>query len=95
MKFTKRFTEEGKGPFESLQYEWRTSAIRHLDGDSVTEQMRVEVPAGWSQTAVDILAQKYHTFAGRTSPLPAPPTPPDPGRGAPRKPVRIPDAKPR
>ncbi len=59
MKFTRRFTAEHQDPFASLQYEVRTSLIRDLDGKSAGAEMRVEVPAGWSQTAVDILAQKY------------------------------------
>ncbi len=59
MKFTRRFTDTDKNPFETQQYETRTSVIRHQEGSSATEEMSVEAPVGWSQTAVDILAQKY------------------------------------
>ncbi len=59
MKFSRRFTSGEKSPFETLQYESRTSAIRHVDGSSATVELKVEVPVGWTQTATDILAQKY------------------------------------
>ena len=59
MKFTRRFTSGEKSPFDALQYETRTSVIRHVDGSSATVELKVEVPVGWTQTATDILAQKY------------------------------------
>ena len=59
MKFTRRFTDPNKDPYEAFKYEIRSSMIRHFDGKSATEEILVEVPVGWSQTAVDILAQKY------------------------------------
>ncbi|MDB5104859.1 MAG: ribonucleoside-diphosphate reductase, adenosylcobalamin-dependent [Fibrobacteres bacterium] len=59
MQFTRRFTDPDKSPFETLQYETRASIIRNPDADLATETLSVEVPTGWSQTAVDILAQKY------------------------------------
>jgi ribonucleoside-diphosphate reductase alpha chain len=57
MKFARRFTVEGRNPFEDFRYETRRSAIRR--GDGVSEAIPVEVPVDWSQTATDILAQKY------------------------------------
>jgi ribonucleoside-diphosphate reductase alpha chain len=57
MKFTRRFTTEGQDPFGDFRYETRRSAIRRADGRA--ESLSVEVPIDWSQTAADILAQKY------------------------------------
>ena len=59
MKFTRRFTEAGKDPFQAVTYEIRTSTMRRADGSSASEEIKVEVPREWSQTAADILAQKY------------------------------------
>ncbi|MEO6096068.1 MAG: adenosylcobalamin-dependent ribonucleoside-diphosphate reductase [Fibrobacteria bacterium] len=56
MKFTRRFTAEGSDPYDAFQYETRTSRIR---GAGQSEALEVEVPKTWSQTAADILAQKY------------------------------------
>ncbi len=58
MRFQRLFTREGKNPFDSVQYAWRKSQVRSLDASS-SSVMDVEVPEFWSQTATDILAQKY------------------------------------
>jgi ribonucleoside-diphosphate reductase alpha chain len=59
LKVGRLFTKEGKNPFESFEYEKRTSKISNPDGSVVFEMKDVEVPATWSQVATDILAQKY------------------------------------
>src|SRR5690606_30990516 len=59
MKFTRLFTRNDRDPFDAFMYETRTSVIRNGDGSEASREMRVEVPCGWSQTATDILAQKY------------------------------------
>jgi len=58
MRFTRLFNQEGQNPFDSVQYAWRKSQVRSLDASS-SSVMDVEVPEFWSQTATDILAQKY------------------------------------
>jgi ribonucleoside-diphosphate reductase alpha chain len=58
MRFERLFTREGANPFDSVQYAWRKSQVRSLDASS-SSVMDVEVPEFWSQTATDILAQKY------------------------------------
>jgi ribonucleoside-diphosphate reductase alpha chain len=58
MRFQRMFTREGANPFDSVQYAWRKSQVRSLDASS-SSVMDVEVPEFWSQTATDILAQKY------------------------------------
>ncbi len=64
MKFKRRFTEEGKSPYEMFEYEKRSSTLRNPDGSEVFSMESVEVPKGWSQMASDILAQKYFRKTG-------------------------------
>ncbi len=64
MKFTRRFTSEGKGPYHGIQFVPRTSKIVNPDGSVVFEMNDIMAPEDWSQVAVDILAQKYFRKAG-------------------------------
>ncbi len=60
------FTIAGRDPFDEIEWEIRTAHIPGKDGP-VFEQRDVEFPKFWSQTATNIVAQKY--FRGRmTSP---------------------------
>src|SRR3954468_25038341 len=59
LHFTRYFTEEAVSPFDQFKYELRKSVIKNPHGDSVFEMNNVEVPVEWSQTATDVLAQKY------------------------------------
>src|SRR5262245_27489379 len=64
MHIARRYTTEGQDPFGSLNFVPRTSRITNPDGSVVFEMKDVMVPEGWSQVAVDILAQKYFRKAG-------------------------------
>jgi len=57
------FTDGEHHPFDLVRWELRTARISGSDGSVVFEQTDVEVPAFWSQTATNIVAQKY--FHGR------------------------------
>jgi len=57
------FSEPGNDPFETVRWEVRTARISGSDGTVVFEQADIEVPESWSQTATNIVAQKY--FHGR------------------------------
>ena len=60
------FTIPGRDPFEEIEWELRDALIPGKDGPAF-EQRNVEFPKFWSQTATNIVAQKY--FRGRmTSP---------------------------
>src|SRR3712207_1244095 len=60
------FTIPGRDPFDEIEWELRDAHIPGKDG-AVFEQKGVEFPKFWSQTATNIVAQKY--FRGRmTSP---------------------------
>jgi ribonucleoside-diphosphate reductase alpha chain len=56
------FTSDGDDPFETVDWEQRTALIPGKDGPSF-EQKDVEFPSFWSQTATNIVAQKY--FRGK------------------------------
>ena len=56
----RQFTTAGVHPYEEIDWERRDARIVNaLDGNVAFEQLDVEVPAGWSAIAVNILAQKY------------------------------------
>ena len=57
------FTDGAQHPFDMVSWELRTARITGNDGAVVFEQTDVEVPESWSQTATNIVAQKY--FHGR------------------------------
>ena len=64
MKIERRFTQTGRGPYAGIEFGKRTSEIRNPDGSVVFRLEGIDVPASWSQVAVDILAQKYFRKAG-------------------------------
>jgi ribonucleoside-diphosphate reductase alpha chain len=58
------FTIPGRDPFDEIDWELRDAIIPGKDGPAF-EQRNVEFPRFWSQTATNIVAQKY--FRGRLS----------------------------
>jgi len=64
VKVSRRFTVKGKSPYEGIPFSKRNSEIRNTNGSLVFEARDIDVPAHWSQVAVDILAQKYFRKAG-------------------------------
>ena len=56
------FTIPGRDPFDEIEWELRDAFIPGKDGPAF-EQREVEFPKFWSQTATNIVAQKY--FRGR------------------------------
>ncbi|MGI9112656.1 MAG: hypothetical protein ACR2GT_10765, partial [Gaiellaceae bacterium] len=58
------FTIPGRDPFDEVDWELRDALIPGKDGPAF-EQRNVEFPKFWSQTATNIVAQKY--FRGRLS----------------------------
>src|SRR6187401_3197554 len=58
------FTIAGRDPFDEIEWEIRDAFIPGKD-KPVFEQKGVEFPKFWSQTATNIVAQKY--FRGRMS----------------------------
>jgi len=65
MKISRHFTRGHElAAFDGIEFESRTSRITNPDGSVVFEARDIQVPKGWSQVAVDILAQKYFRKAG-------------------------------
>jgi ribonucleoside-diphosphate reductase alpha chain len=64
MQIARRFTTQGRDPYEGVNFRSVASEIRNPDGSIVFSAENVEVPAEWSQVACDILAQKYLRKAG-------------------------------
>jgi ribonucleoside-diphosphate reductase alpha chain len=64
MQITRRFTREGSDPFALLPFTGRSSRIVNPNGSVVFEMENLAAPEGWSQVAVDIIAQKYCRKAG-------------------------------
>ncbi|MGO4854592.1 vitamin B12-dependent ribonucleotide reductase [Phaeovulum sp. W22_SRMD_FR3] len=64
MKIERKFTKADTGAYGEMSFNTTTSEIRNPDGTVVFRNENIEVPAGWSQVASDVLAQKYFRKAG-------------------------------
>ncbi len=64
MRIERNFTTEGQDAYSSVSFRMTTSEIRNPDGTVVFKLDNCEVPAGWSQVAADVIAQKYFRKAG-------------------------------
>jgi ribonucleoside-diphosphate reductase alpha chain len=53
------FTRQGVDPFETVEWERRDAVISGADGKVFFEQRGVEFPRAWSQTATNVVVQKY------------------------------------
>jgi ribonucleoside-diphosphate reductase alpha chain len=59
LTFRRHFTQAGRHPYDEVTWEQRSAVINDEKGQPVFEQHGIEVPAGWSQTATNIVASKY------------------------------------
>ncbi|SMX50597.1 vitamin B12-dependent ribonucleotide reductase [Maliponia aquimaris] len=64
MKIERRFTKSGQDAYAEIAFVTTKSEIRNPDGKAVFCLDKLEVPAGWSQVASDVIAQKYFRKAG-------------------------------
>lgn len=64
MRIERRFTEESKSPYATIQFRKANSEIRNPDGTVVFQLNDIEIPTHYSQVAGDVLAQKYFRKAG-------------------------------
>ncbi|MBL7133010.1 MAG: vitamin B12-dependent ribonucleotide reductase [Phycisphaerae bacterium] len=53
------FSTPGVHPFEQVEWEKRTARITDDKGNTIFEQQDVEIPAGWSQLAANVVVSKY------------------------------------
>jgi ribonucleoside-diphosphate reductase alpha chain len=63
LTFTRLYSDPSVSPYDAIEWELRTAAIMSEKGETIFEQKNVEVPKSWSQTATNIVVQKY--FHGR------------------------------
>ncbi|MEA2697294.1 MAG: ribonucleoside-diphosphate reductase alpha chain [Myxococcales bacterium] len=59
LELRRYFTKPGDDGFTNVDWELRTAAITGENGKMVFEQRDVEVPKTWSQTATNVVVQKY------------------------------------
>ncbi len=59
LSFPRIFTQPGIHPYDELVWERRTASITNDKGETIFEQKDVEVPAGWSQLATNVVVSKY------------------------------------
>ncbi|HYH01431.1 MAG TPA: vitamin B12-dependent ribonucleotide reductase [Terriglobales bacterium] len=59
LTFKRFYTEAGKDPYATVEWETRTAQITDTKGNVIFEQPDVDVPKDWSITATNIVAQKY------------------------------------
>ena len=64
MHIERRYTKDSQSPYAGIAFTTTKSEIRNPDGSVVFSLDGIEVPAGWSQVAADVLAQKYFRKAG-------------------------------
>ena len=64
MRIARRFTTAGQDPYTGVAFETRSLRIVNPDGTVVFAAEETKIPAGFSQVAADILAQKYFRKAG-------------------------------
>ncbi len=64
MRIERKFTSDAADAYAGLAFTTTNSEIRNPDGKAVFRLDGFEVPAGWSQVACDVLAQKYFRKAG-------------------------------
>ncbi len=63
----RRWTTVGEDVFDNTQWSKRDAKISGLNGATIFEQKDVEVPAGWSQLATDVVVSKYFRGALNSS----------------------------
>lgn len=59
MKIQARYCPEGTDPFDTVEWELRSAAIKDENGDVLFEQTNCEIPSKWSQLATNVVVSKY------------------------------------
>src|SRR5262249_934293 len=59
MRVQRFFSNEGKNPFDEVEWDRRVAAIKDEKGKTFFEQTNCEVPKFWSQLATNVVASKY------------------------------------
>ena len=64
LKFKRVYTTPGVDPYDTIEWDRRSSKISNPDGSTVFKLENLEIPKTWSQLATDIIASKYFRKAG-------------------------------
>lgn len=67
IKLNRHFTSPEINPFDQVKWETKTATIADDKGKVLFEQKNIEVPAAWSQTAINVVVQKYFHGTNGTS----------------------------
>jgi ribonucleoside-diphosphate reductase alpha chain len=59
LRFERYYTRTGVDPFAAIDWETRDAVIANEKGEKVFEQLGVEIPNFWSQTATNVVVSKY------------------------------------
>jgi len=59
LSFERCNTTPGEHPFDAIEWELRDARIANEKGEVIFEQVGVEVPKKWSQTATNVVVSKY------------------------------------
>ena len=59
LQVERHFTRQGTNPFDTVEWEHRDAVISGAEGKIFFEQRGVEFPTTWSQTATNVVVQKY------------------------------------
>jgi ribonucleoside-diphosphate reductase alpha chain len=59
LEFPRHFTNEGRSPYDEIEWETRTTSIKNENGEIIFHQEGVEIPKCWSQSAANIVVSKY------------------------------------
>ena len=59
LSFERCYTTPGEHPFDLIEWETRDAKITSEKGEVIFEQLGVEVPKSWSQTATNVVVSKY------------------------------------
>jgi len=59
VRIRRMFSTPGVDPFDEVEWERRSAVIQDDKGNTVFEQRDVEMPAGWSQLATNVVVSKY------------------------------------
>ncbi len=59
LKIARYFTTPGQHPYDGIEWELRSAALTNDKSEVIFEQEDIEVPASWSQMALNVVASKY------------------------------------
>jgi len=64
LKIKRVYTTPGVDPYDTIEWDRRSSKISNPDGSTVFKLENLEIPKAWTQLATDIIASKYFRKAG-------------------------------